>query len=774
MADSALVACVIPDAADAAFQIRCLKRSAYAAVLRAFCAQPNLLSWAKQGCLAELRNELKILESEHRECLGKARSNKQISSLSAGLHSKGNTCNTEVMKNTPDLACVLPDPGDTVFQIHCLERAAYASVLRAFCAMTNRLSGLQVKLLTKLKNELRISHIEHKEVLVEVSSNENIKSLRKFNLANLSTKTDPSFDVHTVVHDKIGSTRQVSTSSTSCLSLAQRSPISEHSMPTTRDIGVSDSSNGAKEGPYFEPHAVVSAKRLKSVNGHALAYLKCAPPDQLPVVVSTVMLKGSTNDTLDSETISCEVKSGCSSSPIVEEKHSESNASQIPSCVDHAGQESGKRKPEVPGMRVSTSLGVGIKYERHRKKDSDLEHGSEIIKLYLTANLLHKVEMLLREDTDPANLEKAKSILKIQEKDLLDALVKLSEVSYDVAYSSANGQPGNINTHDDGKGEEEVLLPEPMNSSEEMPPVTSRLGGGWAESHVKVQGVAATALSSSSATPTGGTASSSSIVPLLLAPPPPAVPASPSSAPAALPSKKVSKTKTVAEAELMAVGSASAPPAPSKKGSRTNTTAEQRWRMWEFAHRVGWSIHKAGAGAVAAFCAQVGVSRHAVWTWMNNHKHLSKTPPPSSPPPPSRTEVTAEQRERMGEFAYRFGWSVREAGTDAVDAFCAEFRIPRYALRVWWAKYRHLAKKIPPPSSLPSPSRHHQDLPPPAAATPPQGPVPEQGTSPEPEAAAPAAGDGSEEDESEEASEVTELGRGHRSRKPSRCYDHAM
>ncbi|CAL4942004.1 unnamed protein product [Urochloa decumbens] len=774
MGDSVQVACVIPDAADAAFQVQCLKRSAYAAVLRALCAQSNLLSWAKQGCLLELRNELKILESEHRECLGKARSNKQISSLSAGLHSKGNTCNTEVMKDTPDLACVLPDPGDTVFQVHCLERAAYASVLRAFSAVTNRLSGLQVKLLIRLRNELRISHIEHKELLVEVSSNENIKSLRKFSLANLSvlTKADPSFDAHAVVHDKIGSTGQVSTSSTSCLSLAQRSPISEHSMSTTRDIVVSDSSNGAKEGLYFEPHAVVSAKRLKSVNGHAQAYLKCAPSDQLPVAVSAVMSKDRTDDTLDSETISYEVKSGCSSSPIFQEKHSESNAGQVPSCVDHSRQESGKRKAEVPGMRGS-SLGVmnlncGIKSKRHRNKDSDLEHGSEIVNLFLTANLLHKVEMLLREDPDQANLEKAKSILKVQEKDLLDALVKLSEVSYDAANFSANGQPDNVNTHDDGKGEEEVL-PKPMKSSDETPPGTSKLGGGGAGSHAKDQGVAATALSSSSATPTtGGTVSSSSIVrPLLLAPPPlpPLVPASPSSAPAAF-------------------------PAPSKKGSTrtvTMTTVEQRWRMWEFAHRVGWSIHKAGADAVAAVCAEAGVSRRAVRKWMNSNRHLSKTPPPSSPPLQSRTQVTAEQRERMREFAYRIGWSIQKASAGAVDAFCAEFCISRYALKSWMAKYRHLAK-IPPPSSLPSPPlpSHQQDHPP-AAVTPPQGPVAaEQGASPEPEAAAPAddggeedkseeasevlQDDGGEEDESEEASEVTKLGRGHRSRVPNRRY----
>ncbi|XP_062205709.1 protein EMSY-LIKE 1-like [Phragmites australis] len=502
MGDSVELECVKP---DAAFQIHRFKQSAYAAALRAFCAQSDFLSGTKEECLAALRNELKILETEHREYLVKARSNKQIKSLSTGL-SKGNTCNTEVMKDTPDLACVLPDAEDTVFQIHCLERSAYASVLRAFCAVTNYLSWLQVKLLTKLRNELRISHMEHKEVLVKVSSDEHIKSLRKFSLANFSifTRMDPAFDVHDVVHDKIGSTGQVSTSSTSCLSLAQQSPISERSMSSARDIGISDSSNRAKEGHFFETHAVVSAKRLKSVNGRALALLKSSPSsEQLPVAVSAVVVKGFTDDTLDSETLSCEVKSGCISSPIFQE-HSQSNAGHVPSCVDRDRQKSGKRKTVVPAMRGSKSLCVmgrkyGIKYQRHRNKDSDLEHGSERIKLCLTASLLNKVEKLFRENPDPANLETAKSILKAQEKDLLDALVKLSEVSYGVAYFSANGQPANLNKHGEGKGDEEVP-PKPVSSSDEAPPET-KLGDSGEENKIKIQGVAATALSPSSTTP---------------------------------------------------------------------------------------------------------------------------------------------------------------------------------------------------------------------------------------------------------------------------------
>ncbi|WVZ59069.1 hypothetical protein U9M48_009270 [Paspalum notatum var. saurae] len=723
MGDSVQVACVIPDAADTEFQIRCLKRSAYAAVLRAFCAQSYLLSRAKEACLLALRNELEILEIEHRECLGKARSNKQINSLSAVLHSNGSICSTELRKDTPGLACALPDTGDTVLQIHCLEQSAYASVLRAFCAVTNCLSWLQVMLLTRLRNELRISHVEHTEALVKINSNENIKTLRKYSLANLSviTKINPEFDAHDVLHDKIGSPAQVSTSSTSCLSLAHQSPKPEHSMSSTRDIVISDSSNGAKEGPTFEPHAVVSAKRLKSVNGHALAYLKCAPSDLLPVAASMVMVKDRTDVTLESETLSYEMNSGCSSSPIVQENHSQLNAGQVSSCVDHARKESEKRKTEVPGMRVSPSLGVmdmdincGIKCQRSksRNKGSDLEHGSEVISIHLTANLLHKVERLLRGNQDAASLDKAKSMLKVrfllnsaQEKDLLGALFKLSGVSYAVTSFSANDQPASINTHDDDKGDE-AMLPKPVSSSDETLPGATRPGDGGAASQFNIQDVATTALSPSAATPTGGTASSSPVMPLLLDPPllmqtRPHVPASPSSAPAALTgSSPDPSTAHPPHAQLMGVGSASAPPAPTKKRPCTKFTAEQKERMREFANSTGWSISKADAHAVDAFCAQVGVPRVVLMRWMNRNMGAPKMATPSMPSPPL-------------------------------------------------------------------PSHHQQDSPP--AATPQGSLTTEENKSPEPDDVA-ALADGGKEDKNEASEVVIPQGMGRRAWKPNRRY----
>ena len=151
-----------------------------------------------------------------------------------------------------------------------------------------------------------------------------------------------------------------------------------------------------------------------------------------------------------------------------------------------------------------------------------------------------------------------------------------------------------------------------------------------------------------SPSPTTPTANSSRVMPLLLAPPHmqtrPHVPVSPSSAPAALVESSSEELRGPAHpappptlpphAPLAVGGSASAPPAPSKKRFRTKFTADQKDRMREFAHRLGWRINKPDSDAVDAFCAQVGVPRRALRIWMVNNRHLAKIPPPSLPSPP--------------------------------------------------------------------------------------------------------------------------------------------
>ena len=54
---------------------------------------------------------------------------------------KGNIGNAEVAMKSLDVKCVIPD---AAFQIHCLERSAYASVLRASYAQPDLLSWVYI------------------------------------------------------------------------------------------------------------------------------------------------------------------------------------------------------------------------------------------------------------------------------------------------------------------------------------------------------------------------------------------------------------------------------------------------------------------------------------------------------------------------------------------------------------------------------------------------------------------------------------------------------
>uniref|UniRef100_A0ACD5TQG6 Uncharacterized protein n=1 Tax=Avena sativa TaxID=4498 RepID=A0ACD5TQG6_AVESA len=378
--DSVAVASVVPEAGDTAFQIHCLRRSAYAAVLRAFCAQSDLFSRVKQECLAELRKELTISDNEHREYVVKASTNKHIKSLNAWLY-EGNNGNADAVKESVDLKRVVPDSGDSAFQIHCLERSAYAFVLRAFYAKPNLLSW--ARLLTKLRNELRLSYIEHREVIARVNSNNYIKSLRKFRLANYSglTEKTPAFDLIAVGPDKISKTGQ------SFTSLAPESPMPAHMMSPARNIGILGTSYSTRKGLCSDPDTIAPVKKLKSGSGSALAYFKSLPcAEQLPEPIFSVLMESSKHGPVDSKTSPCTMKATCTVSPMFQGKHNQSNAGLVPWCVHKGMEASRERGPEASPMSRSKGLSVAITYSA-----ANVDHGSDIIKIPLTSSLVNKV-----------------------------------------------------------------------------------------------------------------------------------------------------------------------------------------------------------------------------------------------------------------------------------------------------------------------------------------------------------------------------------------------
>ncbi|XP_028181001.1 protein EMSY-LIKE 1-like isoform X1 [Glycine soja] len=59
-------------------QIHLLEQEAYSAVLRAFKAQSDALTWEKEGLITELRKELRVSDDEHRELLTRVNSDEII------------------------------------------------------------------------------------------------------------------------------------------------------------------------------------------------------------------------------------------------------------------------------------------------------------------------------------------------------------------------------------------------------------------------------------------------------------------------------------------------------------------------------------------------------------------------------------------------------------------------------------------------------------------------------------------------------------------------
>ncbi|KAL5826412.1 hypothetical protein ACOSQ4_018209 [Xanthoceras sorbifolium] len=58
-----------------------------------------------------------------------------------------------------------------------------------------------------------------------------------------------------------------------------------------------------------------------------------------------------------------------------------------------------------------------------------------------------------------------------------------------------------------------------------------------------------------------------------------------------------------------------------RKRSRTKFTQDQKDKMYSFAEKLGWRMHKGEEKSMQEFCSEVGVSRRVFKVWMHNHKN---------------------------------------------------------------------------------------------------------------------------------------------------------
>ncbi|KAK9123434.1 hypothetical protein Sjap_013036 [Stephania japonica] len=99
------------DVTDIEYQIRCIEMEAYTAVLKAFTAQADVLSWDKEGLMSDLRKELRVSDIEHRELRVKVDSDDSVRMIRQEWR-KGMVCQKEIFPDakTPSVPGLLCHP----------------------------------------------------------------------------------------------------------------------------------------------------------------------------------------------------------------------------------------------------------------------------------------------------------------------------------------------------------------------------------------------------------------------------------------------------------------------------------------------------------------------------------------------------------------------------------------------------------------------------------------------------------------------------------------
>ncbi|KAK4743324.1 hypothetical protein SAY87_001325 [Trapa incisa] len=93
---------------DMEIQIHGLEQEAYAAVLRAFKAQSDAISWDKESLITDLRRELRVSDEEHRELLSRVNADETIRRIREWRESGGHQA--AMLSTSQSIHDLLPSP----------------------------------------------------------------------------------------------------------------------------------------------------------------------------------------------------------------------------------------------------------------------------------------------------------------------------------------------------------------------------------------------------------------------------------------------------------------------------------------------------------------------------------------------------------------------------------------------------------------------------------------------------------------------------------------
>ncbi|KAF8118154.1 hypothetical protein N665_0006s0147 [Sinapis alba] len=345
---------------------------------------------------------------------------------------------------------------DMETQIHLIEQEAYSSILRAFKAQSDAITWEKESLITELRKELRVSDEEHRELLSRVNADEMIRRIREWRKGNSLQSSVPQ-----MVHDNApspavsGSRKKQKTS----LAMGQPSPAMHPSMqPSSSALR----RGGPPPGPKTKKPKTSMQFPATGIAGRpqAGAYTnepggESGPYD--PLIGKKVWTKWP-EDNHFYEAVITDYNPVEGRHALVYDISTANetwewvNLKEIsPGDIRWEGEDSGVSRKGGQGRGSTKAMPRGgppgnagggrgrgnMKIQQHKAQNGIGKKALGDIEILHTDTLIKEIEKVFGSvNPNPAEVEKAKRVLRDHEQALVDAIAKLEELS--------DGESGNI------------------------------------------------------------------------------------------------------------------------------------------------------------------------------------------------------------------------------------------------------------------------------------------------------------------------------------------
>ncbi|KAJ0260861.1 ENT domain-containing protein [Hirschfeldia incana] len=344
---------------------------------------------------------------------------------------------------------------DMETQIHLIEQEAYSSILRAFKAQSDAITWEKESLITELRKELRVSDEEHRELLSRVNADEMIRRIREWRKGNNNLQSS----VPQMVHDNApspavsGSSRKKQKTSQTMASLAMGPPS-----PAMHPSSMQPSSSALRRGGPPPPGP--KTKKPKTFPATGISGRPTSAGEYDPLIGKKVWTRWP-EDNHFYEAVITDYNPVEGLHALVYDISTPNetwewvNLKEIsPGDIRWEGEDSGVSRKGHPGQgRGSTTKAMprggpagnnaggrgrgNMKIQPHKAQNGIGKKALGDIEILHTDTLIKEIEKVFGSvNPNPAEVEKAKRVLRDHEQALVDAIAKLEELS--------DGESGNI------------------------------------------------------------------------------------------------------------------------------------------------------------------------------------------------------------------------------------------------------------------------------------------------------------------------------------------